>query len=233
MKPDVTASSPFSATLCARTAPLQAEFFLIPFVRAALHGEIDRPAYLSFLTQAYHHVRHTVPLLAATRAALDGRYGWLRDGIDRYIDEETGHDAWILDDIAACGGDAAAVARGRPELPCELLVAYAWDTVARCNPVGFFSMAHVLEGVSARGASSAAEAIRARLGLRADAVRYLSSHGELDQGHQEMFNALMDRLEDPGLQADLLHRAGVFYRLYGDIFRQLPTHAAARATEAP
>jgi hypothetical protein len=217
----------FSAALCAHTAPLQQEFFQIAFVRAAVRGELDRPAYLAFLEQAYHHVKHTVPLLVATRDRLGERHAWLREGLEHYIVEETGHDAWILDDIEACGGDAEAVAHGRPALPCELLVAYAWDTVMRCNPLGFFSMAHVLEGVSARGASGAAEAIRLRLGLPAGAVRYLSSHGELDQDHQRFFNGLMDRLDDPEQQRDLLHRASVFYRLYGDVFRALPTGVAS------
>jgi len=218
---------PFSAALGAHTRPLQEEFFRIDFVRAAVRGELDRPAYLAFLGQAYHHVKHTVPLLEATRARVDARHAWLREGLDHYIAEETGHELWILDDIAACGGEPDAVARGRPDLPCELMVAYAWDVVTRVNPLGFFGMAHVLEGVSARGASGAAEAIRTRLGLPAGAVRYPSSHGELDQDHQRFFNGLMDRLDDPGGQADVLHCAGVFYRLYGDIFRALRSREAA------
>lgn len=226
----------FSAQLCAHTAPLQADFFRIPFVHAAVRGELDLPSYVAFLTQAFHHVKHTVPLLVATHARLGPRHAWLREGVERYIDEETGHDAWILDDIAACGGDAEAVARGRPDLPCELLVAYAWDTVTRCSALGFFGMAHVLEGVSARGASGAAEAIRTRLRLPEGAVRYLRSHGALDQGHQEFFNALMDRLDDHGERRDLLHRASVFYRLYGDVFRALPLPArgeTSRRSEGP
>lgn len=218
---------PFSAALRAHTRPLQEEFFRIEFVRDAVRGELDLPAYVAFLGQAYHHVKHTVPLLAATRAGLGARHAWLHEGLDRYIEEETGHELWILDDIAACGGDADAVARARPGLPCELLVAYVWDTVTRVNPLGFFGMAHVLEGVSARGATGAAEAIRRGLGLPAGAVRYLSSHGELDQDHQRFFDGLMDRLDDPAGQADVLHCAAVVYRLYGDVFRGLRSREAA------
>ena len=43
-------------------------------------------------TQAFHHVRHTVPLLAACRAALPPRLAWMAPALDDYIVEEAGHD---------------------------------------------------------------------------------------------------------------------------------------------
>ena len=49
---------------------------------------------------------------AACKAALPPRQAWLRGALDEYIEEEQGHDEWILDDIAACGADADAVRRG-------------------------------------------------------------------------------------------------------------------------
>ena len=36
----------------------------------------------------------------------------------------------------------------RRRVATELMVAYAYDTIARGNPVGFFGMVHVLEGTS-------------------------------------------------------------------------------------
>ncbi|MGQ0552915.1 MAG: AMP-binding protein [Planctomycetota bacterium] len=221
----------FHDRLCAETAAQREDFFRIPFVRAAVHGELDLPAYVAFLTQAYHHVKHTVPLLMATGARLSDRHEWLRAAIGEYIAEETGHQQWILDDIAACGGDAEAVAAGKPDLPCELMVAYAWDTVLRGDPVGFFGMVHVLEGVSARGATGAAAGLQRSLGLPDGAVRYLSSHGALDQGHVAFFETLMNRLDSEADRQAVLHAARVFFRLYGDVFRALPT--ASQPSRAP
>ena len=82
----------------------------------ALAGDITRELYVAFLTQAYHHVRHTVPLLMAVGARLPERQPWLQKEILHYLEEEQGHDQWILDDIEAAGGDAAAAARARPTL---------------------------------------------------------------------------------------------------------------------
>jgi hypothetical protein len=138
-----------------------------------------------------------------------------------YIQEETGHQEWILNDIRACSADADAVRKGRPELAAELLVAYAYDTIARGNPAGFLGMVLVLEGTSTAVALHAAAALRESLKLPATAFTYLTSHGELDQEHTRFFATLVHRLDDAGDRAALIHGAKVFYRLYGDVFRGL------------
>jgi hypothetical protein len=89
------------------------------------------------------------------------------------------------------------------------MVAYAWDLVQRGNAVGLFGMIHVLEGVSARGAAGAAESLRRSLGLPAGAVRCLSSHGELDQGHVASFDGPKDRLDEEVDRSAVLHASRV------------------------
>jgi heme oxygenase len=193
-----------------------------PIIQGCLRGEISLTSYLAFLREAYHHVRHTVPLLRACKAALPERNAWLRGPLDEYIEEEQGHDEWILDDIRACGGDAQAVREGAPGHATEVMVAYAHDTVARRNPLGFFGMVYVLEGTSVSLALMAAERIQQGLRLPDAAFSYLRSHGTLDREHVAHFELLMDQVEDPGDQRDIVHAARAFFRLYGDVFRALP-----------
>lgn len=218
----------FHARLLADTAAARQSFLATPIIQGVLQrGEVALPSYLAFLTEAYHHVRHTVPLLAACRAALPARHAWLHEPLSEYIEEESGHDEWILDDIAACGADAEAVRHGRPGAATELMVAYAYDTIARGNPLGFFGMVHVLEGSSVALALNAADAIQKPLGLPDQAFSYLRSHGTLDQEHTAHFALLMDAISDPADQEAIVHAARMFYRLYGDVFRGLPLPAPA------
>lgn len=191
----------------------------VPLIQKALRGEVTRAAYIEFLTQAYHHVRHTVPLLMTSGARMPQRLSWLRDAIVEYIDEETGHDEWILADIDAAGGDAAAVRDGAPSAATELMVAYAYDGITRRNPVVFFGMAHVLEGTSVQLASQAAGVLRQSLDLPQKAFTYLTSHGSLDIEHTKTFADLVNRLDASEDRSDILHAARMFYRLYADIFR--------------
>jgi pyrroloquinoline quinone (PQQ) biosynthesis protein C len=212
----------FHSQLLAQTADARAGLLAAPIIQGCLRGEVSLPSYLAFLREAYHHVRHTVPLLQGMQIALPARHAWLHGPLQEYIEEEAGHDEWILDDIRACGGDADAVCRGRPAHATEMMVAYAYDTIARRNPLGFFGMVHVLEGTSVSLALLAADAIQKPLGLPDAAFSYLRSHGTLDQEHTAHFERLMDRIDDPDDQAAIVHAARAFFRLYGDVFRSLP-----------
>jgi acyl-CoA synthetase (AMP-forming)/AMP-acid ligase II/pyrroloquinoline quinone (PQQ) biosynthesis protein C len=217
---------PFFEELQRRTAAERDALFKIPVIQDCLAGQVTRAQYLEFLAQAYHHVKHTVPLLMACGARLPESHAWLRGAIAHYIAEETGHEEWILADIAAAGGDADAVRACAPGAAAELMVAYVYDFIARRNPVGFFGMVHVLEGTSQALATRAAQAMRERLGLPPEAFTYLSSHGTLDQEHLRFFAGLMDRLETPADRDAVTHVARTVFRLYGDVFRALPRAAA-------
>jgi pyrroloquinoline quinone (PQQ) biosynthesis protein C len=221
----------FHDELLASTADERSALIATPIIQGALRGEASVPSYIAFLGEAYHHVKHTVPLLTACQRRLPQRLAWMAPDLDEYIAEESGHDAWILDDIAACGGNAAAVRAGRPLAATELMVAYAFDTIARVNPVGFFGMVLVLEGTSVALALNAADQIQRALRLPDGAFSYLRSHGELDREHTAHFAALMNRLDDPDDQRDVTHAAKMFYRLYGEVFASLPRPPASRFPE--
>ncbi|MBY0468143.1 MAG: iron-containing redox enzyme family protein [Burkholderiaceae bacterium] len=222
----------FHARLLEQTAEARQDLLRTPIIQGTLRGEVSLPSYLAFLREAYHHVRHTVPLLLACRAALPARHQWLREPLAEYVVEEEGHDEWILNDIRACGGDVDAVRRSAPGHATDVMVAYAYDTIARRNPLGFLGMVHVLEGTSVSLALLAAGQIQKPLALPDTAFSYLRSHGLLDREHTAHFEALMDRIDDPRDQVDIVHAARAFFRLYGDVFRSLPlpeTHRPAVA----
>lgn len=223
---------PYFEVLTQQTAPARADLFAIPVIADCLSGRVTRTQYLAFLTEAYHHVKHTVPLLMACGSRVPESKAWLRAAIVEYIAEEAGHEEWILNDIAAAGGDADAVRHGTPGAATELMVAYVYDLIARRNPVGFFGMVHVLEGTSTALATNAAHVIRKALDLPPEAFTYLTSHGSLDQQHVRFFAGLMDRLEGADDQAAVTHAANMVYRLYGDIFRSLPRFDTASIRKA-
>ena len=212
----------FFHTLQDRTAAERDHLLTAPVLQLAVDGKLELHTYIAFLTQAYHHVKHTVPLLMACGARLPERLEWLRSAIAEYIEEELGHQEWILNDLAACGADPEAVRHGQPALATELMVSYVYDRIARHNPVSFFGMVNVLEGTSIALATRAASAIRGSLELPPAAFSYLNSHGSLDLEHMRFFEELMNRLDTDEDREAVVHTARVVYRLYGDMFRSLP-----------
>jgi pyrroloquinoline quinone (PQQ) biosynthesis protein C len=212
---------PFHDRLIAATAAERDQMLMIPLIQRALAGDVSLPEYQCFLQQAYHHVKYTVPLLMACGARLPERLGWLRSAIAKYIEEEIGHEEWILDDIEAAGGDPERTRTMSPLPATELMVAYAYDTINRGNPAGFFGMVLVLEGTSVNLAHRAAGAIQQRLKLPDTAFRYLTSHGSVDLEHIRFLESLMNRLDQADDQNAVTHAARMFFRLYGDIFRSI------------
>lgn len=196
-------------------------FFTAPIIQQCLSGKVTLPDYVAFLTEAYHHVKHTTPLLMAVGSRIPEDKEWLRNAVAEYIEEELGHQEWILNDIAACGFDKEKVRHSKPSLATELMVSYAYDLVQRVNPIGFFGMVHVLEGSSVSTADMAAASIQTALDLPDKAFSYLRSHGALDQEHVKFFEQLMNQIDAASDQECIIHSAKVFYQLYGNIFRSL------------
>ena len=211
----------FHEQLARETAPDREFLLSAPVIQRALAGDVTRELYVAFLTQAYHHVRHTVPLLMAVGARVPDRHAWLREAILHYLEEEAGHDEWILKDIERAGGDRAAAAASQPAVATEAMVAYAYDTVMRRNPLGFFGMVHVLEGTSVALALNAAGRIQQAVGLPTNAFTYLKSHGELDQEHINDLAGILERFTDHDDRQAVIGCARGIYWLYGQMFRGL------------
>lgn len=212
---------PFFDELVGRTAPAREALFAVPAIRDCLAGRVTRTRYAAFLREAFHHVKHTVPLLRACAAQLPAQRRELRAAIAHYIEEERGHEQWILDDLAACGADPQAARASRPSAATQGMVDYVYDYIRHRNPVGLLGMVHVLEGTSSALATRAAQVIGQSLELPPAALTYLSSHGSLDQAHVKFFETLVNALE-PRDQAAVVEVAENVYRRYADLFRGLP-----------
>ena len=204
------------------TAPARRLLEATPVVAQCLQGQVQRQTYEAFLTEAYHHVKHTVPLLMACGSRLPERLEWMREAMVHYIVEEVGHQEWILNDLAALGVDRESVRHGSPSPATELMVSYAYDGIARGNPVSLLGMVYTLEKTSSTIATLAARQIQHSLSLPAAAMTYMVSHGSLDVEHMKHFADLVNRLDDEDDRQVVLHSVEIFYQLYTDIFRALP-----------
>lgn len=217
----------FFHRLVAETAEGQQALAGVPQIQDGLTGRISRQTYIAYLTEAYHHVKHTVPLMQAARARLDDAHDRFRHALDEYIVEETGHEHWILSDIRHCGGDPEAVRAGEPREATQRMVAFAYDYIAKVNPMGFFGMVFVLEGTSVRLATQGAEAVARNLNLGPECFTYLTSHGSLDMEHLVFFQKLMDEVTDPDDQAAIIEVAKAIFERFADVFRAIPHEQAA------
>ncbi len=214
----------FYEQLITETADSRDAFLSIPLVRSTLRNGAPRSLYLDFLAEAYHHVKHTFPLLAlAASRTSDERY---QDALVEYMEEERGHEKWILNDIRALGGNPDAVRHGQGGPACRIMVGYAYYAIEHISPYAFLGSVHVLEGMSVLLADQLADAMKSSLGLESDAgFTYLRTHGSLDGDHVAFFRKLVDGFDDRKTQRIIIDNATIFYRLYGAIFHDLGARA--------
>jgi pyrroloquinoline quinone (PQQ) biosynthesis protein C len=210
--------------LVRETAPAKNRFREIQVIARCLAEGVPADLYVAYLGQAYHHVRHTCPLLGAALARCGPGDERLAAALRDYIDEEEGHEAWILDDIQTLAGETA-VARvlayeGDP--PVRALVAFMYDAIARRGPHAMLGMVHVLEGVSVELAERAVAAISERLGeVPGAGFSYMTSHGALDREHVAFFRTLVDGIADREAVDLIIDTANMVYDLWGRMFDEL------------
>ena len=202
--------------------------YTVPQLIDGLKGDISRETYIAYLTEAYHHVRHTVRFMMAMGLRIPEEKKWLHDAISEYIEEEKGHEEWILNDVQAAGGDKEKARNATPNLETQVLVAYNYDYIARKNPIGFLGMVFMLESTSIQIANHGADAVKTKLGLPQTAFTYLYSHGALDIEHLKFFEQLVNKVTDPDDQAAIIEVAQNTFRLFADVMRAIPHEKAMK-----
>jgi len=223
----------FYDTLLQETQDARDAFFSVPIVMEAAQNGVDRDLYIAYLTEAYHHVKHTCPLLAHALAHCPKGDRTYRSALLEYLSEEQGHEEWILNDIAHLGGDAERVRAGDGDWPVRAMVAFVYYAVEFVNPYSMLGMVLVLEGTSVDIASAGADAVRKRLGMEGQAkgFTYLTSHGALDQDHIAFFENLVDQVEGEENQRAVIDTANMVYRLWGEMFAKLARDAGLKEAQ--
>ncbi|MCB1581064.1 MAG: iron-containing redox enzyme family protein [Rhodospirillales bacterium] len=212
----------FYNRLVKETEDQRQELYSVPQLMDGIQGNISKETYIAYLTEAYHHVSHTVPFLMTMGSKIPQSKKWMHKAIIEYQGEEVGHEEWILNDIESAGGDKEAAHNSAPNLETQVLISYNYDYMTRKNPVGFFGMVFMLESTSTQIANKGADAVKDKLGLPKKAFSYLYSHGELDISHMKFFEETVNKITDPNDQAAIIEVAQNTFRLFANVLRAIP-----------
>ena len=114
-------------------------------------------------------------------AAGDGVAAGMIAYLERHIEEERGHDEWLLEDLEALGVSRAEVRTRAPADSTARAVGAQYYWIRHDHPVALLGYVAVVEG---RPPSVAfLDEIVARTGLPSSAFRTLYRHAESDVGH--------------------------------------------------
>jgi pyrroloquinoline quinone (PQQ) biosynthesis protein C len=212
----------FFITLVEMTDASRRDLELIPKVHSMINHGLTLAEYRGFLHDLYHIVWHFCPVMSAAAARCDDRFRDVRYDLYERIEEEKGHDSWVLEDIEALGGDVRAVRETPPSPPAQAMIAFNYYASDRVHPCSVLGMLYMLEVVSSVYGGRVSDSIARALGRNVEdgGFKFLSSHATLDLDHMAKLNRLVKTIDDAGAQNAIVNATRVNFHQFGQLFRE-------------
>ena len=210
----------FFITLVELTDASRRELETISKVHEMVHHGLTLPEYKAFLHDLYHIVWHFCPVMAAAAARCSDRFRAVRYDLYDRIEEEKGHEAWVLEDLEALGGDVPGVRANPPSAPVQAMIAFNYYGAERVHPCSVLGMLYMLEVVSSVYGGRVSDSISRKLGRDVDAggFKFLSSHATMDLDHMAKLNRLVKTIDDPAAQEAIVNSTRVNFYQFGRMF---------------
>ena len=208
----------FFITLVEMTDASRRDLETIPKIHAMINHGLTLAEYRAFLHDLYHIVWHFCPIMAAAAARMDDRFRGVRYELYERIEEEKGHEGWVMEDIEAMGGDLAGAGTRAPSVPVQAMIAYNYFAAERVHPCSVLGMLYMLEVVSSVYGGRVSDSIARALARDVDGggFKFLSSHATMDVEHMAKLNILVKTIDDPAAQASIVNSTRVnFYQFSG------------------
>jgi len=162
-------------------------------------SEDFRDRFPLFLIETYHYVKHSVPLMGLACARLDYRQLPVVRYLGRHIDEEAGHDGWLLDDLERLGWPRARVTHRTPLSETLLMVGLQRQHIEDGRPLSLLGYIYALEAVP--WSKVYLQQLQREHQLPQGCLSSLIAHAEEDPGHGVEIRRLLDhRVTDPGVR---------------------------------
>ncbi len=116
----------------------------------------------------------------------------LADYLDRHIEEELGHDEWVLEDLEVLGVDRASVLSRVPSPAVARMIGSQYYWALHYHPVAVLGYMSVTEGYPT--SPRLIERLIESTGLPRRAFRTLIEHAELDTDHGDELDRVVDSL---------------------------------------
>jgi len=212
----------FFITLVEMTDASRRDLELIPKVHSMINHGLTLAEYRGFLHDLYHIVWHFCPVMSAAAARCDDRFRDVRYDLYERIEEEKGHDSWVLEDIEALGGDVRAVRETPPSPPAQAMIAFNYYASDRVHPCSVLGMLYMLEVVSSVYGGRVSDSIARALGRNVGdgGFKFLSSHATMDLDHMAKLNRLVKTIDDAGAQNAIVNATRVNFHQFGQLFRE-------------
>jgi pyrroloquinoline quinone (PQQ) biosynthesis protein C len=202
--------SAFFARLVEQTDEARRAFETHPTLQEAVASGLSLDRYRALLLELYPIVWAFNPICAAAASRMTDTHRDVRYFLYEHMQEEKGHEQWVLADLEAIGVTPAD-ARGHEPSPDTLaLVGYNHWAADRRHPCSVLGMLYALEVIASVYGGPFASAIRESLLLQgARGVSFIESHATLDTQHMADLRVLLNTVHDQPARDAVIESAKV------------------------
>ncbi len=211
-------SLPFFIDLVARTDEARRTFETNSRVMAIVANGLPVARYRTLMLELYHLVWHFNPVCAAAASRIDDRHKQVRYFLYDHMQEEKGHEEWVLNDLAVVGVDAEHALRHKASTNMLALNGYNYWVADRLNPVGVLGMLYALEVVASVYGGPMTSAIQESLLLEGDrGISFISSHAELDAQHMADLRIVLNDVHDAAAKQAIIESVCFNFEQFGKV----------------
>jgi Iron-containing redox enzyme len=190
----------------------------LPELIGASRRLVDDPRiadlYPEYLFTLHCIIRASVPLMEAAReraqalAQSDPVSGVLAPYLEEHIPEERDHDEWLLEDLEVLGKNRSSVLARPPSPTTAAVVGAQYYWIRHYHPVALLGYIALLEGYPP--STKLLNELIERTGHGRAAFRTLLAHAELDPGHRDELDSVLDRLPVTPEQSTVMGLSAIY-----------------------
>ena len=208
----------FFADLVVRTDEARRAFETNAVVLDAVAHGMPVERYRALLLELYHVVWHFNPVSAAAASRIGDTHRAVRYFLYEHMQEESGHEEWVLNDLEAVGVTRADVPRHAPSPFTLALNGYNYWVADRRHPCSVLGMLYALEVIASVYGGPFAAAIKESLLLEGEqGVSFIGSHATMDAEHMIDLRKVLDTVRDEAARDAVVEATTVNFHHFGRI----------------
>ena len=212
----------FFAELVTRTDEDRRAFETNPVVVDAVARGMPVERYRALLLELYHVVWHFNPVCAAAASRMGDEHMAVRHFLYEHMQEESGHEVWVMNDLEAIGVAPDAVRQHVPAAHTLALNGYNYWAADRRHPCSALGMLYALEVIASVYGGPFAAAIRESLLLEGErGVSFIGSHASLDAQHMADLRRLMNQIDSADTLAAVVESVRVNFHHFTRIIEAI------------
>jgi pyrroloquinoline quinone (PQQ) biosynthesis protein C len=153
--------------------------------------------YRNFLLELYHVVWHFNPVCAVAASRLSDEHREVRYFLYEHMEEEKGHEGWVLNDLEAIGVPSEVSLKHIPSKTILGMNGYNYWAAERRHPCSALGMIYALEVIASVYGGPLTSAISESLLLEGDrGISFISSHATMDAEHMAELRIVLNKISD-------------------------------------